>query len=268
MILVLDEQIIHDFILKINFKIFILHFIILGLLEELKNGNFNTYLLLIVVILIFHIYWTKDNKEPMSAVSNDLKEAIKKVYLADVEAIRNLSEVATKLQSGGLSVPGNLTTSGNTTVNGSKLITSNNNTIECGGRQHMSGPELLYILHKNGVVIGKEWGGNGNLNVQGNLTFNGEQVNVIYPAPWDHHWWTQRMASYFNRGEPDGIKREFLIIHPGGNDPNHSHRWTAYFVGIKQGRQVYFFEPHHRHQDIPNPANHDSNDHNWRRTIP
>jgi hypothetical protein len=80
MILVLDEQIIHDFILKINFKIFILHFIILGLLEELKNGNFNTYLLLIVVILIFHIYWTKDNKEPMAIISNDIKEAIKQVY--------------------------------------------------------------------------------------------------------------------------------------------------------------------------------------------
>jgi hypothetical protein len=176
MFLVIDEQIIHDFILKINIKIFILHFIILGLLEELKNGNFNTYLLLIVTILIFHLYWSRDIKEPMSAVSNDLKEAIKKVYLADVEAIRNLSEVATKLQSGGLSVPGNLTTSGNTTVNGSKLITSNNNTIECGGRQHMSGPELLYILHKNGVVIGKEWGGNGNLQVQGSLVASGRDI--------------------------------------------------------------------------------------------
>ena len=35
----------------------------------------------------------KDNKEPMADVSNDIKEAVKQVYLADVEAIRNLSEI-------------------------------------------------------------------------------------------------------------------------------------------------------------------------------
>ena len=37
------------------------------------------------------------------------------------------------------------------------------------GRLHVSGDELLYILNKSGVIIGKEWGGNGNLNVQGNI---------------------------------------------------------------------------------------------------
>ena len=160
----------------------------------------------------------------MSAVSNDLKEAIKKVYLADVEAIRNLSEVATKLQSGGLSVPGNLTTSGNTTVNGDlttkniitsgntsvtgntnvtgnltannitssgnttingKLLTPNSHTIECAGRQHITGSELLYLLHKNGVIVGKEGGGNGNLRVQGNanvgsLTIGGTTIDETH----------------------------------------------------------------------------------------
>jgi hypothetical protein len=38
----------------------------------------------------------------MANVSNDIKEAVKQVYLADVEAIRNLSKVATKLQKDGL----------------------------------------------------------------------------------------------------------------------------------------------------------------------
>jgi microcystin-dependent protein len=48
----------------------------------------------------------------MADVSVDIKEAIKQVYLADVEAIRNLSEVATKLQKEGLTIPGNLTVTG------------------------------------------------------------------------------------------------------------------------------------------------------------
>ena len=43
-----------------------------------------------------------------------------------------------------------------------------------GGRMHISGTELLYILNKNGVIIGKDWGGNGNLIVGGDLTVNGK----------------------------------------------------------------------------------------------
>ena len=41
------------------------------------------------------------------------------------------------------------------------------------GRLHISGDELLFLLNKKGVIIGKEWGGNGNLSVQGNLNMNG-----------------------------------------------------------------------------------------------
>jgi hypothetical protein len=59
----------------------------------------------------------------MSNVSNDIKEAVKQVYLADVEAIRNLSEVATKLQAGGLTIPGNLTVTG--TIKASGEISNN-----------------------------------------------------------------------------------------------------------------------------------------------
>ena len=29
--------------------------------------------------------------------------------------------------------------------------------------------ELLYLLSKNGVIVGKEWGGTGELTVQGAL---------------------------------------------------------------------------------------------------
>jgi hypothetical protein len=35
---------------------------------------------------------------------------------------------------------------------------------------HLTSGELLYLLPKTGVIIGKEWGGNGNLTVQGKFT--------------------------------------------------------------------------------------------------
>ena len=84
----------------------------MGFLEYLKNGDIKSIILVILIVLIFYLFWCKDNKEPMADVSVDIKEAIKQVYLADVEAIRNLSEVATKLQKEGLTIPGNLTVTG------------------------------------------------------------------------------------------------------------------------------------------------------------
>ena len=199
-------------------------------LEDLKSGKFNLIILIIVVILVFHLYWVKDNKEPMAEVSNDIKEAVKQVYLADVEAIRNLSEVATKLQAGGLTVPGNLT------VNGAKLITNNGNTIECAGRQHMSGPELLYLLHKNGVMIGKEWGGNGNLQVQGSLTVSGRDILGELNALRSD---VNALRSEFNatRGEfntlkPQAVKyNDFINITTTGTGNHEGHGKYIGFCG-------------------------------------
>lgn len=67
--------------------------------------------LCIILFVIYHVYMS--NKiESMADVSTDITEAIKQVYLADVEAIRNLSNVATQLQADGLTIPGDLTIKG------------------------------------------------------------------------------------------------------------------------------------------------------------
>ena len=55
-------------------------------------------------------------------------------------------------------------------VNG--MMIANGGRLNSPGRMHIDGGELLYILNKNGVVVGKEWGGNGNMNVQGRLSTN------------------------------------------------------------------------------------------------
>jgi hypothetical protein len=90
------------------------------LLEDLSSGKYNLFLIAILFIFMFHQYWctssvARSTKESMSNVLNDIKEAVKQVYLADVEAIRNLSEVATKLQKEGLIIPGDLTIKGQIT---------------------------------------------------------------------------------------------------------------------------------------------------------
>lgn len=44
------------------------------------------------------------------------------------------------------------------------------------GRMHIYGEELLYLLNKSGVIISKDWGGNGNLTVQGSLQVTGGAI--------------------------------------------------------------------------------------------
>lgn len=58
--------------------------------------------------------------------------------------------------------------------NGIDYLASGN--IDMPGRMHISGGEFLYLLNKNGVIIGKEYGGDGCLRVQGNLTVDEELV--------------------------------------------------------------------------------------------
>jgi len=41
------------------------------------------------------------------------------------------------------------------------------------GRLHIASNELLYLLTSSGVVVGKEWGGTGNLTVEGTLSATG-----------------------------------------------------------------------------------------------
>ncbi|HEX7313594.1 MAG TPA: tail fiber domain-containing protein [Pyrinomonadaceae bacterium] len=59
-----------------------------------------------------------------------------------------------------------LEVTGDFTLGATKRITS-------PGRLHITGDEKLYLLNKDGVTIGKEWGGTGNLVVQGNVQVDG-----------------------------------------------------------------------------------------------
>ena len=76
--------------------------------------------------------------ESMADVSADVKDTIRQIYLADVEAIRNLSNVAAQLQAGGLTIPGDVTIKGKLNVSsdinttGNLLVNGNFNMIPKG----------------------------------------------------------------------------------------------------------------------------------------
>ncbi len=74
----------------------------------------------IVIAYIFVLYRVEtmaDTSTTSTTITDQVKDAVKQIYLADVEAIRNLSNVATQLQAGGLTVAGNLKTSGKFATN-------------------------------------------------------------------------------------------------------------------------------------------------------
>jgi hypothetical protein len=55
-------------------------------------------------------------------------------------------------------------------IRADNLLLSNQAVVSAPGRLHVTGEEILYLLNKSGVTIGKEWGGTGDLRVQGNTT--------------------------------------------------------------------------------------------------
>ncbi len=66
--------------------------------------------------------------------------------------------------------------------NGDTILTPSGGTIgmpggaviSASGRLHVAGDEILYLLNKNGVTIGREWGGTGSLHAQGDVSVDGD----------------------------------------------------------------------------------------------
>lgn len=78
-------------------------------------------------------------------------------------------------------------------------------------RMHVMSEDELYILNKKGVIIGKDWGGSGNLTVQGDASVGGQAYvgdNVIMTG--DNSW--------ILHTPNDGRKQ--MYVAPGTNGAN------------------------------------------------
>lgn len=121
---------------------------------------------------------------------------------------------------------------GSVNINTKTIRLPGDNNINTAGRQHISGNELLYILNKNGAVIGKEWGGNGNLQVQGDatvgklilpanrqVTSDGTGINfsdrlVVNGGTWGAGW---------NGKHPSHFRGEMIIENGNGSITHFNH---------------------------------------------
>lgn len=75
-----------------------------------------------------------------------------------------------------LTVEKNATVGGVLTAN-DDIVVAPGKTIRSNSRMHINPGEILYLLPKSGVTIGKEWGGTGDLRVQGSLCLNDVCIN-------------------------------------------------------------------------------------------
>ncbi len=96
----------------------------------------------------------------------------------------NLNRNGEHSLGGNLNMAGELRATKNIVANGNIIANRdinlpNSTTIAGNQRLHISTGEILYLLPKNGVQIGREWGGTGDLNVQGNFSVGGEIRGAI-----------------------------------------------------------------------------------------
>jgi microcystin-dependent protein len=122
----------------------------------------------ILLIIIFYLNYSNKNKEGFQSSSTTTG------YQADIEAIRNLSSIATTLMAGGITVPGNLNVTGNINTTGninllpSGMIIAYTGTNEPTGYLLCNGQTLNADTNSNYKnlfnVIGNQFGGTNSTN--------------------------------------------------------------------------------------------------------
>jgi hypothetical protein len=109
-------------------------------------------------------------------------------------------------------------------------------TLRSAGRMHIAGGELCFLLHKNGVIIGKEWGGTGDLRVEGNIAVDGKQ-NVGGYGPTTAYVNAPTMEVGGQDPSSNGARGGILYLHDHGRIA-HQLRYsngTLYLEGAGNG---------------------------------
>jgi hypothetical protein len=175
------------------------------------NLCFKDFYLFFLNLIIFYLLYCNLFKKEGFQSTTDIKAAINTVYNADIEAIRNLSSIATQLTTNNsLTVPGNLQVT-------SKLSTNNldpNNMPDgwTGGLRFFDGyssatlgfgpdgKKLNALINKDGWAMF-----NSDVNIGRNLILSGDNSwifhhpddgrKTLYIAPKNNYWdWNNQIA--------------------------------------------------------------------------
>lgn len=105
--------------------------------KDLKSGKYNLVLFSVIFILIL-ILFLRRKKESMAntSVDSQIEQAVKQIYATDVEALRNLSNLARKMiNDNSVTIPSNVF------VNGQLVV----------GQKDVS-DGVITVLNKNGGI--------------------------------------------------------------------------------------------------------------------
>jgi microcystin-dependent protein len=191
-----------------------------------------------------------DNVEGFAAI-DDARQAVREVYNADIDAIRNLSTVASKLQAGGLTVPGDLRTRGNTFATGDMVMNGGNNwlfhTPDDNRRTMYVAPSKAYGNEDWNWGASTEFNADGTIIVKNNLNTNGkllESGSALVPRGSIIMWNGSSAPAGWalcdgGNGTPDLRGRFVLSYHPGGGKAGQVPGANFNQIGGMGGEQVH-----------------------------
>jgi hypothetical protein len=138
--------------------------------------------LCIIILYVFTIHKIEEmtnssDTTETPGTTEQIKEAVKQIYLADVESIRNLSNVASKLQTNGLNIPGTITASDLNIVNGNA-----SGTFNFGSKANINslGDIIGNSLTVSGNMVGNNLTVTGLTNITGRLlTPSGHTIQCL-----------------------------------------------------------------------------------------
>jgi len=157
---------------------------------------------ILVIAIIVGYYMCKrekfDTVEGFAAI-DDARQAVREIYNADIDAIRNLSTVASKLQAGGLTHPGNLTVS-----NGSLSVNTGRITVNSGA-DHI--PIVAQSNTDSHILLKTKNDANKDsylVNRDGHFRLHQANVGDMFGVNHDGHHYVRHTGDHVMHVEGDG----------------------------------------------------------------